>query len=146
MGAGGAARAIVYGLKNKKALVYILNRTLEKAEKLAKEFDAKVLNYKEQKKISDFDIIINATSVGMEPFSNITPIDPSFLIKNQIVFDIVYNPKETKFLKEAKKKKTKVIYGFEMLLYQGVAQFEIYTGKKAPVEVMRKVLEEKLKI
>jgi len=146
LGAGGAARAIVYGLKNKKALVYILNRTLEKAEKLAKEFDVKVLNYKDQKKISDFDIIINATSVGMEPFSNITPIDPSFLRKNQIVFDIVYTPKETKLLKEAKKKKAKVIYGFEMLLYQGVAQFEIYTGKKAPVEVMRKVLEEKLKI
>jgi shikimate 5-dehydrogenase len=68
------------------------------------------------------------------------------LRKGQIVFDIVYNPKETKLLKEAKKKGAKVIYGWEMLLYQGVAQFEIYTGKKAPVEVMRKILNEKLKI
>jgi shikimate dehydrogenase len=146
LGAGGAARAIVYGLKEKGALVYILNRTLEKAKNLAKEFKAKVLTFNQQKEVSNFDIIINATSVGMEPLVNETPINPSFLKKNQIVFDIVYNPKETKLLKEAKKKGVKIIYGLEMLLYQGVAQFEIYTGKKAPIEVMRKILNEKLKI
>jgi len=146
LGAGGAARAIVYGLKEKEALVYILNRTLEKAKNLAKEFKAKVLNFNHQKEISNFDIIINTTSVGMEPLINETPINPYFLKKNQIVFDVVYNPKETKLLKEAKKKGAKIIYGLEMLLYQGVAQFEIYTGKKAPIEVMRKVLMEKLKV
>jgi shikimate dehydrogenase len=146
LGAGGAARAIVYGLKEKEAVVYILNRTLEKAKNLAKEFKAKVLTFNQQKEVSNFDIIINATSVGMEPLVNETPINPSFLKKNQIVFDIVYNPKETKLLKEAKKKGAKIIYGLEMLLYQGVAQFEIYTGKKAPIEVMRKVLMEKLKV
>jgi shikimate dehydrogenase len=146
LGAGGAARAIVYGLKEKGALTYILNRTLEKAEKLAKEFKVKVLIFNQQKQIPNFDIIINATSVGMEPLVNQTPINPSFLKKNQIVFDIVYSPKKTKLLKEAKKKGAKIIYGLEMLLYQGVAQFEIYTGKKAPVEVMRKVLMEKLKV
>ena len=146
VGAGGAARAIVYGLKEKEAVVYILNRTLEKAKNLAKEFKAKVLTFNQQKEVSNFDIIINATSVGMEPLVNETPINPSFLKKNQIVFDVVYNPKETKLLKEAKKKGAKIIYGLEMLLHQGVAQFEIYTGKKAPVEVMRKVLMEKLKV
>lgn len=146
LGAGGAARAIVYGLKEKGALVFILNRTLEKAKNLAKEFKAKVLNFNHQKEVSNFDIIINATSVGMEPLVNETPINPYFLKKNQIVFDVVYNPKETKLLKEAKKKGAKIIYGLEMLLYQGVAQFEIYTGKKAPIEVMRKVLMEKLKV
>jgi len=146
LGAGGAARAIVYGLKEKGALVYILNRTLEKAKNLAKEFKAKVLTFNQQKEVSNFDIIINATSVGMEPLVNETPINPSFLKKNQIVFDVVYNPKKTKLLKEAKKKGAKIIFGFEMLLYQGVAQFEIYTGKKAPIEVMRKVLMEKLKV
>jgi|YNPBryunderm2012_1023409.scaffolds.fasta_scaffold01015_6 shikimate dehydrogenase len=146
VGAGGAARAIVYGLKEKEAVVYILNRTLEKAKNLAKEFKAKVLTFNQQKEVSNFDIIINATSVGMEPLVNETPINPSFLKKNQIVFDVVYNPKETKLLKEAKKKGAKIIYGFEMLLYQGVAQFEIYTGKKPPIDVMRKVLMEKLKV
>jgi shikimate dehydrogenase len=146
LGAGGAARAIVYGLKEKGALVYILNRTLEKAKNLAKEFKAKVLTFNQQKEVSNFDIIINATSVGMEPLVNETPINPSFLKKNLIVFDVVYNPKETKLLKEAKKKGVKIIYGLEMLLYQGVAQFEIYTGKKPPIEVMRKVLMEKLKV
>ena len=146
LGAGGAARAIVYGLKEKEALVFILNRTLEKAKNLAKEFKAKVLNFNHQKEVSNFDIIINATSVGMEPLVNETPINPYFLKKNQIVFDVVYNPKETKLLKEAKKKGAKIIYGLEMLLYQGVAQFEIYTGLKAPVEVMREILNEKLKI
>jgi len=146
LGAGGAARAIVYGLKEKEALVFILNRTLEKAKNLAKEFKAKVLNFNHQKEVSNFDIIINATSVGMEPLVNETPINPYFLKKNQIVFDVVYNPKETKLLKEAKKKGAKIIYGLEMLLYQGVAQFEIYTGLKAPVEVMREILNEKLKV
>jgi len=146
VGAGGAARAIVYGLKEKEAVVYILNRTLEKAKNLAKEFKAKVLTFNQQKEVSNFDIIINATSVEMEPLVNETPINPSFLKKNQIVFDVVYNPKETKLLKEAKKKGAKIIYGFEMLLYQGVAQFEIYTGKKPPIDVMRKVLMEKLKV
>jgi len=146
LGAGGAARAIVYGLKEKGALTYILNRTLEKAEKLAKEFKVKVLIFNQQKQIPNFDIIINTTSVGMEPLVNQKPINPSFLKKNQIIFDIVYSPKKTKLLKEAKKKGAKIIYGLEMLLYQGVAQFEIYTGKKPPIDVMRKVLMEKLKV
>lgn len=80
---------------------------MEKAKNLAKEFKAKVLTFNQQKEVSNFDIIINATSVEMEPLVNETPINPSFLKKNQIVFDVVYNPKETKLLKEAKKERGK---------------------------------------
>jgi len=145
LGAGGAARAIVYGLVKKGSLVYILNRTLERAINLAEEFKVEVLNFNQEKEIGNFDVIINATPVGMEPFQNETPFNTKYIEKSQIVFDIVYTPSKTKLLKEAGKKGAKIIYGLEMLLYQGVAQFEIYTGLKAPVEVMREILNEKLK-
>ena len=79
--------------------------------------------------------------MGMYPEvdDSATAIKESFM-KGQIVFDIVYVPFETKFLKEAKKKGAKIIHGIEMLLYQGTAQFELYTGYKAPEDIMRKVL------
>ncbi len=140
LGAGGAARAVVFGLLKKRANVKIFNRTKAKAVKLAKEFNCQTTDLKEESEISDFDIIINTTSVGMKPLENETPISTKFINNKQIVFDIVYAPFETKLLKEAKKRGAKIVRGVEMLLYQGTAQFEIYTGHKAPEEVMRKIL------
>lgn len=142
IGAGGAARAIVYGLTKKGALVKIFNRSLDKAKKLAQEFGCKYGDPGSLGEVSEMNIIINATSVGMN--ENESPIDKKFLNKNQIVFDVVYSPKETRLIKDAKSKGARVIYGYEMLLYQGVAQFELYTGMKAPVAVMRKTLERSL--
>lgn len=139
IGAGGAARAIVYGLIKKGVQVKIFNRSKNKAKQLAEEFgcDFEDLGHLEQ--VLKMDIIINATSVGMN--ENKSVIDKKFINKNQIVFDVVYSPKETKLITEAKMKGAKVIYGYEMLLYQGVAQFELYTKMKAPIEIMRKTLE-----
>ena len=140
VGAGGAARAIVYGLLKRGAKVTIFNRTKEKAVNLAKEFNCLSGDLNNQEEIKDFDIIVNTTSVGMKPLENETSISTEFITEKQIVFDIVYVPFETKLLKEAKKRGAKIIHGIEMLLHQGTAQFEIYTGHKAPENVMRKVL------
>lgn len=142
IGAGGAARAIVYGLTKKGAKVKIFNRSLDKAKSLAQEFGCEYGDLGDIEEIHSMNIVINDTSIGMNEDKNL--IDKKLLNKNQIVFDVVYTPKETRLIKDAKSKGAKVIYGYEMLLYQGIAQFELYTGLKAPVEVMRKTLEDSL--
>ncbi len=138
IGAGGASRAIVFGLVKKGAKVKIFNRTLEKAKELAKEFGCEFGDFRDIREVRNFDIVINATSVGMNEEKS--PIDKDLIQKGQVVLDVVYAPKETKFLKDAKEKGAVVVYGYEMLLYQGVEQFKMYTGLDAPVEEMRKVL------
>lgn len=141
IGAGGAARAIVYGLIKKGARVKIFNRSVDKASKLAKEFKAE--SGKNIEEIKDCDIIINATSLGMN--EDKSPVDKKLLNKHQIVLDVVYSPKETTFIIDAKEKGVEVVYGYEMLLYQGMEQFKMYTGIKAPEKKMRKALEEGFK-
>src|SRR4030042_4234125 len=85
----------------------------------------------------DSEILINATAIGMKPKPDESPVAPKLLRKNLAVMDIVYNPLETKLAKDAKEAGAKVIRGGEMLIYQGAASFEIWTGKTAPVGVMR---------
>ena len=146
LGAGGAARAIIYGLKQEKAeKILIFNRTVENAQKLAKEFridDAFPII--SENIISNCDIIINTTSVGMEPNSDSSPIADNVFNKNHVVFDIVYTPRETKFLQMAKKKGATIVYGDKMVLYGALTQFELFTGHKAPVEVMEETLRERV--
>lgn len=143
IGAGGAARAIVYGLTKKGAIVKIFNRSLDKAKSLGQEFGCEYEDLKNIGEISNMDIVINATSVGMN--EDKSPIDKKFLNKNQIVLDVVYTPKETRLIKEAREKGAKVILGYEMLLYQGVEQFKLYTGFDAPIDTMKEVLVKSLK-
>lgn len=142
IGAGGAARAIVYGLMKKEAAAKIFNRSLDKAKQLAKEFGCDYSGLADLNEVESMDIIINATSLGMD--NNLSPIDKKYLNRNQIIFDVVYSPKETKLIKDGLEKGAKVIFGYEMLLYQAVAQFKLYTGMAAPVEVMRKALEKSI--
>lgn len=140
LGAGGAARAIAFGAQAKKAQVCIFNRTVAKAEKLAQEinceFDA-LENFAQH----EIDIVINATSVGMDPNINQSPLPAESLQSGFIVMDTVYNPSETKLIQFAKAKKCPIVYGSEMLLWQGVRQFELFTNQKAPVETMRQALK-----
>lgn len=140
IGAGGAARAVSYAINIKKGKLMIFNRSLEKALALAKEFNGQAFSLDQIAKVEEADVIINATSLGMKPEQNKTPVPKECLHKGQIVFDIIYNPMETRLLREAKSKGAKIIYGLEMLLEQGVAQFQLYTGYSAPVEVMRQTL------
>jgi shikimate dehydrogenase len=153
LGAGGAARAIAFTLCKEANAVVILNRTLEKAKTLAEELnktlgktvrhgrlDEKTLG----KEVKSADILVNATSLGMSPYENETPVNMKLLHRNLTVFDLVYNPPETKLLKEAKAVGAKTVDGLSMLVYQGALSFEIWTGKKAPIDVMMKACREGL--
>jgi shikimate dehydrogenase len=143
IGAGGAARAVVYGLKKKGVAVTIFNRTLAKAQELATEIGCKAQSIDDMKSLNEYDILFNATNVGMEPHQDKSPISKELIQKHHIVFDAIYVPFETQLLQDAKAKGATIIHGLEMLLHQGTAQFELYTNHKAPVEVMRKVIYER---
>jgi shikimate dehydrogenase len=147
LGAGGAAKAIAFALGKEASELSILNRSLKPAAELADQlyqaFNAKVIVYTFsplalKANIGEADLLINATSVGMKPNANQTLIAPEYLKPDLTVMDIVYNPVETKLAKDANAAGAKVVSGVEMLIYQGAASFEIWTGHSAPVEVMRK--------
>jgi 3-dehydroquinate dehydratase/shikimate dehydrogenase len=139
LGAGGAARAAVFGLKERGADVYILNRTAAPAQTLAKQARAKAINRTQLKKM-EFEVIINATPVGMEGNR-----DPLLLseqeLKAKFFFEMVYTPAETKMVKMARARGLHVILGAEMFVQQGARQFEIWTGKPAPLAEMQRVVD-----
>src|SRR3989304_99895 len=147
LGAGGAAKAIAFALAKEVGELVVLNRASEKARELAKALkrksSEKVINdmlspNALQKHLQDADILVNATSVGMNPNAGESLIAARWLKPELIVMDIVYNPLETRLMKDAKVAGAQVINGVEMLIYQGAASFEIWTGRSAPIEVMRK--------
>jgi len=138
LGAGGAARAAVFGLRDKGAEVSILNRTAETAQKLAKQSGAKVIK-KEAVAKTPFDVIINATPIGMAGNKTAQLLGPEDL-NTKLVFDLVYNPIETPLLTMARQRGIPVIAGVEMFVQQGARQFEIWTGKPAPEEEMLRVV------
>ena len=129
LGAGGAARAAVFGLKERGAEVWILNRTSAKAQKLARQAKARTIKRADLRKIA-FDVIINATPVGMGNTRDCPLKDDE--IQANVVFDMVYDPVETHFLQVARAKGIAVIPGVEMFVQQAARQFEIWTGKPAP--------------
>lgn len=146
LGAGGAARSIAYGVTQRGGRLTIYNRTLEKAEALARDFGADSDSLQDTDGIKAADIVINATAVGMSPDSASTPLPQEYINGQQIVFDSVYVPYETRLLREAAAQGATVIHGTEMLLYQGIEQFKLYTGYDAPEAVMRRALDEALKL
>ncbi len=151
LGGGGAAKAIAYTLSQELEELTLLNRTPEKTNALVdglKKLGRKVSNgplseSTIEDSLKDADILINATNVGMLPVER-SLLKSEWLRPDLTVMDIVYNPLETKLAKDAKEAGAKVISGLEMLIYQGAASFEIWTGKPAPVEVMRKAAESQL--
>jgi shikimate dehydrogenase len=153
LGAGGAGRAIAFQLAQEADELVILNRDADKARVLAdalrKRFNKKVvgeslLHNVLKNWIKDADVLINATSVGMHPHQNETLVEKSLLRPELTVMDIVYDPIETRLLKDAKSVGAKVIYGTEMLVFQGAASFEIWLNRPAPVNIMRKAIMERL--
>ena len=143
LGAGGSARAIGFGLLEKGATVIIANRTLAKGRALAGDLNCECCPVEEVKNLK-VDALVNATSVGMTPDVDNTPVHRDILKNISAVMDIVYSPAETRLLREAKHAGCKTVGGFNMLLFQGVAQFELWTGRKAPVEAMKEVLFKRL--
>ena len=129
LGAGGAARAAVFGLKERGAEIWILNRTSVKGQKLARQAKARTIKRADLRKIA-FDVIINATPVGMGNTRDCPLKDEE--IQARVVFDMVYDPVETHLLQVARAKGIAVIPGVEMFVQQAARQFEIWTGKPAP--------------
>ena len=147
-GAGGASRAISFYLAKYGAdHLTILNRNVDKAQKLANDvLDSGLIDNVESDSINnmnldDADILINTTPVGMHPNVDDVPIaQAGDMHDDLVVFDAVYNPNETGLLKQAIEAGAKPVYGIKMLLYQGAESFEIWTGKKAPIDVMQEAL------
>ncbi len=143
LGAGGAARAAVFGLVEQGAEVFVVNRTHEKAVSLARKAKAKSLKQDQLAK-QKFDAIINTTPCGMAGIKQTLPIKETELHAN-LVFDMVYNPLDTPLLRLAHKRGLHIISGLEMFVQQGARQFEIWTGKPAPEAEMMRVVELALK-
>jgi len=155
LGAGGASRSISFALAKWACEIVVLNRTLEKAmmlvndvkRALGAETNIRASQFNDENlrmEIENADILINATSIGMKPKEAETPVKREFLRRDLVVFDIVYDPLETRLLREAKIIGAKTIDGLSMLIHQGAVSFEIWTGFKAPIEVMRKAALKKI--
>ncbi len=143
VGAGGVARAIAFGLKERQAQITIINRNYERAQSLARNVGciARKIN---DPQAFDTDILINATPVGMFPKINETPIDKHKLKPGMIVFDTIYNPIETKLLRDAKAQGCRTVSGLSMFAYQAAAQFKLWTGQMPSVEMIEKIARDKL--
>ncbi len=148
LGAGGAARAISFILAERGARLAILNRkqeldwAVELAQRISAEFkegvDALELNEENMAGVlGEADILVNATSVGMSPDSDRTPVPAKLLRPGLVVFDIVYNSVRTRLLQEAGQVGARTIGGLEMLVWQGALAFRKWTGREAPREMMQ---------
>jgi shikimate dehydrogenase len=145
IGSGGAASAIAVGLKAKGVKLVVLNRTEAKASNLAKKVNASGFGgLNRLSEITSADILINATSLGMWPKTGQSIIPRELLHNKLTVFDIVYNPRETRLLIEARERGCAVVYGYRMFLYQAVKQFELFTGLKGPIKAMEAALAQAL--
>ncbi|MCS3901288.1 shikimate dehydrogenase [Methanococcus voltae] len=156
LGAGGASRSICYEMSKDNAIT-IANRTFEKAETLEKYLKSighknvnsiKLEEFEDMTKLMDYNIIINTTSLGMYPNIDNTFIDLSKLPENALngkfVVDIIYNPFETKFLKQASEKGATIQNGLSMLIHQGAISFEIWTNEKPNIDIMKKSIVNEL--
>jgi 3-dehydroquinate dehydratase / shikimate dehydrogenase len=141
IGAGGAARAVAFGLKEKGCDITIFNRTIERAEKLSHDVKCRFERFEELYKL-DSDILINTTPIGMFPDIDQTPIPKNILKEAMIVFDAIYNPVETRLLRDAKEKGCHTVNGLSMFINQAAEQFRLWTNIDPPVELMTNIVKE----
>lgn len=150
LGAGGAARALSFSIVPLAGLLVILNRTETKAVALAsnlrRRFVKKIRGGPLTRgalftEMADADVLINSTSVGMHPKREECVVDEDLLHSRMAVFDAVYNPLETRLLREAKNVGAKTVDGLSMLVHQGALAFKIWTGVTPPIDVMTRAVE-----
>ncbi|MCF7831185.1 shikimate dehydrogenase [Candidatus Gracilibacteria bacterium] len=147
LGAGGASRAIAFSLKDNQAVLTILNRDIKKAEELAKALgeDISFGGYEQLKReLEEAHILINTTPVGMinTDTEGQSLVDMELLRPGLVVMELVSKPRETKLVQDAKRRGCEVVYGYRMLLHQGVEKFKMYTDQEPPIEVMERAMEE----
>ncbi|MFA5079852.1 MAG: shikimate dehydrogenase [Dehalococcoidia bacterium] len=154
LGAGGASRGVCFALASLGCQITILNRTMQKALDCAADmerctgrtFSALELNENNlAAALEEAGLVVNATSIGMAPHTGDSPVDRGLLKRRHIVVDIVYNPVKTRLLREAEKAGARTIGGLDMLAWQGALSFEIWTGRRAPFDVMRRAAAEAVK-
>lgn len=143
VGAGGAARAIGYILRERGGAVKISNRSADRGEALCRDLDCEFIRLDKLADV-DTDILINATPVGMSPDAGISPVTEKVFKEGMVVMDIIYNPLKTRFLAMAETRGCMIINGLPMLIYQGAEQFRLWTGLEAPVDVMADAVNKEL--
>jgi shikimate dehydrogenase len=143
IGAGGAARAIGFGIIRSGGRVVIINRSPEKGERLAEALNADFHPLSEVREIEG-QVLVNTTPVGMFPHAEQMPLEKNLLRPDLVVMDIIYNPLTTRLLNEAARTGCRTINGLSMFVYQGAVQFELWTGEKAPLDVMKSAVESAL--
>jgi len=140
LGSGGVSRAIGYGLAQRQALVTVTGRNREACEVLAKELHGKWVPWEDRQKIQP-NILVNGTPIGMFPDMDSTPFKTAALLGNTIVFDTIYNPEQTLFIKGARAAGCSIITGLQMFVRQAAYQYRLFTGLEPPIEVMVKTLK-----
>ena len=140
LGAGGAAMAIGFALKQMCAQLVIAGRTTARAKKLAETLDCRHVEWINRHGVQA-DLLVNCTPVGMHPNVDATPYDKHHLRPSMVVFDTVYNPENTLLIKEAHSQSCTIVSGVDMFVRQARLQFKLFTGKDAPSDLMRDVLK-----
>lgn len=140
LGAGGAARAVAHGLADRGVRLCIANRDSDKAHALAAEIGSSAATLDETERAATYDLVVNATSVGMAEIASESPIPEGALREGQIVMDLVYKPIETALVRSARRRGAITVHGGRMLLYQAARQFELYTRHEAPLSIMDEAL------
>ena len=143
VGAGGAARAVGFGIRKLGGQIAVTNRSTPAGEELAADLGGTFLPMGELA-AATFDILINTTPVGMHPQTDACPVPLDILRPELVVMDIIYNPLETRLLAAASRAGCKTVDGLTMFVNQGARQFEWWTGEQAPVEIMRQAVRENL--
>ena len=143
LGAGGTARAAAYGIQKEGGHLIIVNRTPEKGRALAARFDCPFHPMADIGKIQAAGLI-NTTSVGMYPQVDQTLVASATLARYRTVMDVVYNPLKTKLLRDAEAKGCNIIMGLEMFIHQGAQQLKLWTGREAPLELLKETVRERL--
>jgi 3-dehydroquinate dehydratase/shikimate dehydrogenase len=147
LGAGGVGRAMAFGLRERGATVTLTDVDEPRARALAAEVGVAVLENRDSRLFpsrGNFDLLLNCTPIGMHPKVDASPVPREMLTPGMVVYDAVYNPLETRLLREARAAGCRTVAGIDHFVRQAVEQFELWTGRKAPVEKMRQVVVEAL--
>lgn len=140
VGAGGAARAIAFGLRESGAHTTIANRDESRAAALAAETGARSAPFDEVRRAGEYDAVVNATTLGQSDGERASPVGEDALRAGQVVMDIVYKPLRTPLVEAARRRGAVVVHGGRMLLHQAGAQFQLYTGRAPPLDAMADAL------
>jgi shikimate 5-dehydrogenase len=143
LGAGGTARAALFGILREGGKPLIVNRTAQKGRRLAAEWACPFFKMDELATIKA-DGLINTTPVGMSPDIEKSPVPPDVLPHFGVVMDVIYNPLKTQLLQDAQKAGCTVLSGLDMFIHQGAEQLKRWTGQAPPRDLMRKVVQEAL--